>query len=90
LAFRVLTIAAAASALLAVVGSSEGAPQVRDHRHSSSGIQVNAPPNVSKDTSTANRSHGGVGVTPAKNQRVYENKYGQKVFRRCGQAGHPC
>ena len=89
--FKVIIVVATASALLAITTSSEGAPKVRDHRHSSGGIQVNAPPNVKKDTSTPNRAHGGVSVQPAKKLRIYTtDKSGKPNFRRCDVGGRSC
>jgi hypothetical protein len=91
LVFKLISVVVAVSALLALTATSEAAPKVRDHRTSSStGVQINSPPNVRKDTNQPDRSNGGVSVSPAKNQRVYRNKAGQPVFRRCGGAGHPC
>jgi len=86
-------VALAAITLANIATSSEAAPLVRDHRHSSSGIQVNAPPSVDKDTGTANRAHGGVsvGISNPSKLRVYTtDKNGEPNFRRCDVGGRRC
>ena len=88
---KVVALIAVASLLIITLPESSYSQQVRDHRHKPATNQINPPPSVTRDSSKPDRRHGGVGVSLAKNQRVYTDpKTGKKVFRTCGGTGHPC